>query len=48
MINKRMTKDKFSALEMGIYRMVELENAELSKKRNRGLDHKLTFFRVGR
>lgn len=48
MINKRMTKDKFSALEMGVYRMVELENAEISKKRNRGLDRKLTFFRVGR
>lgn len=48
MINKRMTKDKFSALEMGVYRMVELENAEISKKRNRGLNRKLTFFRTGR
>ena len=48
MINKRMTKDKFSALEMGVYRMVELENAEISKKRNRGLDRKLTFYRLGR
>lgn len=46
-INKRMTKDKFSALEMGIYRMVEIENEELSHRRNRGLGRKLTFFRSG-
>lgn len=24
-INKRMTKDKFSALEMGVFRIVEIE-----------------------
>lgn len=47
LINKRMTKDKFSALEMGIYRMVEIENEEIAHKRNRGLGHKLTFFRIG-
>lgn len=47
LINKRMTKDKFSALEMGIYRMVLLENEEISHKRNRGLSRKLTFYRTG-
>lgn len=46
-INSRMTKDKFSALEMGIYRMVEIENEEISHRRNRGLGRKLTFFRAG-
>lgn len=50
-INKRMLKDKFSALEMGIYRMVEMENAQLTRRRNRGLSggkRKLTFFKKGR
>lgn len=47
LINKRMTKDKFSALEMGIYRMVEIENEEIAHKRNRGLGHRLVFFRAG-
>jgi hypothetical protein len=42
-----MTKDKFSALEMGVYRMVEIENEALSHRRNRGLGRKLTFFRSG-
>ena len=46
-INKRMNKDKFSALEMGIYRMVELENEKNSRRRNRGLKRKLTFYRSG-
>lgn len=46
-INKRMTKDKFSALEMGIYRMVEIENEELSHRRNRGLSRKLSFYKKG-
>lgn len=46
-INKRMNKDKFSALEMGIYRMVELENERNSRRRNRGLKRKLTFYRSG-
>lgn len=46
-INKRMTKDKFSALEYGIWRMVQIENEELAHKRNRGLARKLTFFRTG-
>ena len=35
-INKRMTKDKFSALEYGIWRIVQIENEELAHKRNRG------------
>ena len=47
LINTRMTKDKFSALEMGIYRMVEIENEEISHRRNRGLGKKLTFYRSG-
>ena len=47
LINQRMTKDKFSALEMGIYRMVEIENEEISHRRNRGLGRKLTFFKSG-
>ena len=42
-----MNKDKFSALEMGIYRMVELENEKNSRRRNRGLKRKLTFYRSG-
>ena len=46
-INQRMTKDKFSALEMGIYRMVEIENEEISHRRNRGLGRKLIFYKSG-
>ena len=47
-INKRMTHDKFSALEMGVYRMFLLEQEEMSHRRNRGLSGtKLTFFRHG-
>ena len=48
-INKRMLKDKFSALEMGVYRMVEMENEKNSRRRNRGLGgkRKLTFFKCG-
>lgn len=47
MINQRMTKDKFSALEMGVYRMVEIENEQMAHRRNRGLCRKLTFYRSG-
>ena len=47
LINTRMTKDKFSAMEMGVYRMVELENEALAHRRNRGLNRKLVFFRSG-
>ena len=43
MINKRMTKDKFSALEMGVYRIDQIEKEESSRRRNRGLKRKLTF-----
>lgn len=46
-INKRVIKDKFSALEMGLYVITELENEELAHRRNRGLERKLTFYRVG-
>lgn len=46
-INKRITKDKFSALEMAIYRMVEIENEQMSHRRNRGLTRKLAFYRTG-
>lgn len=49
-INKRMLKDKFSALEMGIYRVATLENEKNTRRRNRGLGgkRKLTFFKKGR
>lgn len=47
-INKRLIKDKFSALEMGVYRITLLENEDLSHRRNRGLTRKLTFCRPGR
>lgn len=40
MINTRMLKDKFSALEMGVYRVVQIEQEMLSKRRNRGLGNK--------
>lgn len=48
-INKRMTKDKFSALEMGIYRIAEIETEVMQRRRNRGLGgtRQLTFFRAG-
>lgn len=48
-INKRMGKDKFSALEYGVWRVAELENEQLSRRRNRGLGktRKLTFFKTG-
>lgn len=47
-INKRMTKDKFSALEMGIYRVSQIQTAEESRRRNRGLgSRRLVFFRQG-
>lgn len=46
-INKRVIKDKFSALEMGVWLVTTLENEELSHKRNRGLDRKLTFIKIG-
>lgn len=36
-INERMLKDKFSALEMGVWRIVQLENEAMSRRRNRGL-----------
>lgn len=47
LINTRMTKDKFSAIEMGVYRMAEIENEEISHRRNRGLGRKLSFFKSG-
>ena len=49
-INKRMLKDKFSALEMGIYRAVTMETENNTRRRNRGLGgkRKLTFFKKGR
>lgn len=46
-INKRMTKDKFSALEMGVWRVCEMEKTENARKRNRGLGRKLIFYRNG-
>lgn len=46
-INKRMYKDKFSALEMGVYRVVQIENEAMSRRRNRGLKRQLTFTSKG-
>ena len=46
-INKRMGKDKFSALEMAVSRVVQMETEYLSHRRNRGLNRKLSFFRKG-
>ena len=46
-INKRVIKDKFSALEMGIWRISEIQNEELTHRRNRGLGRQLSFFKVG-
>lgn len=48
MINERMLKDKFSALEMGVYRIVQIENENMSRRRNRGLKRALTFTSSGR
>ena len=42
-----MTKDKFSALEMGVYRIIQIQNEEISHKVNRGLSRKLVFYRAG-
>ena len=36
-INTRMTKDKFSAFEMGVSRVCDYERQENAKKKNRGL-----------
>lgn len=46
-INKRLTKDKFSAVEMGVYRMVQLESEQTARRRNRGLNRKLVFYTGG-
>ena len=47
MINERMLKDKFSALEMGVYRVVQIENEALSRRRNRGLGRRQLVFASG-
>lgn len=46
-INSRMTKDKFSALEMGTYKIFLDEQEHLSHRRNRGLNRKLVFYTGG-
>jgi hypothetical protein len=46
-INERMLKDKFSALEMGVYRIVQIENEALTRRRNRGLKRQLVFISHG-
>lgn len=46
-INTRMGKDKFSALEMGVYQMYLDEEEHLSHRRNRGLSRKLFFYTGG-
>jgi hypothetical protein len=42
-----MLKDKFSALEMGVYRIVQIENEALTRRRNRGLKRQLVFISHG-
>lgn len=46
-INTRMGKDKFSALEMGTYKVFLDEQEFLSHRRNRGLSRKLVFYKSG-
>ena len=46
-INKRMTKDKFSALEMGVYYVNLVDQETMRKNRNRGLNRNLTFVSKG-
>lgn len=46
-INERMLKDKFSALEMGVYRVVQIENEAMSRRRNRGLGRRQLTFTSG-
>lgn len=46
-INKRMTKDKFSSLEMNVWRMCQAENEMIARHRNRGLSRRLVFTRTG-
>ena len=46
-INKRITKDKFSALEMGVYKIFLSETEALARRKNRGLGRRLTFYRTG-
>lgn len=48
MINERMLKDKFSALEMGVYYIVLEENKIIARRRNRGLGRRsLSFCTAG-
>ena len=48
MINERMLKDKFSALEMGVYYIVAEENKVIARRRNRGLGRRsLSFCTAG-
>ena len=48
MINERMLKDKFSALEMGVYYIVNEENKVIARRRNRGLGRRsLSFCTAG-
>lgn len=48
-INERMLKDKFSALEMGVWYIVNEENSIIARRRNRGLGRRaLTFTSTGR
>lgn len=43
LINKRMTKDKFSAFEMGLFRINEIQEENKRHFRNKGLTRKLVF-----
>lgn len=46
-INKRVIKDKFSALEMGIYYITLKEKEEIGHRQNRGLGRRLAFYKIG-
>lgn len=42
-INKRMTKDKFSAFEMGLFRINEIQEENKKRSKNKGLSRRLVF-----
>lgn len=46
-INTNVMKDKFSSLEYGLWRIAELETAEIKKKRKKGGNRKLAFYTPG-
>lgn len=47
-INDKIMKDKFSAIEMGVYYIVQEEQQAMAKRRNRGMKRSLVFATAGR